>query len=54
MKSVRQSLGALCAVLFTLPVAAFVFSAISPDDDDVQQDRDGAIRRLATDPLVTE
>jgi hypothetical protein len=38
MKSVRQSLSAFCVLLFTLGVAAFVFSAISPDDDDVQQE----------------
>ena len=34
----RRYLGAVSVLLFMLGAAAFVFSAVSPDDDDIQQE----------------
>jgi hypothetical protein len=36
--SIRRLLDVLCVLLFTAGIAAFVSSAVSPDDDDIQQE----------------
>jgi len=38
MKPLSRCLRAVCILLFTLGLAAFVFSVVSPDDDDIQQE----------------